>query len=81
MQGLIVFWLLIKSVMMEKVIGVDMTSEMVEKVKDNARKGNYTNVEFQLGEIENLPLDDNSVDVVISNCVINLSPDKERVFK
>lgn len=57
-----------------KVIGVDMTPEMVEK-------GNYDNVEFRLGEIENLPVADNSVDVVISNCVINLSPDKRRVFK
>jgi SAM-dependent methyltransferase len=64
-----------------KVIGVDMTPEMLEKARDNARKGNYSNVEFRLGEIENLPAADNSVDVVISNCVINLSPDKERVFK
>ncbi|ADI73655.1 Methyltransferase type 11 [Methanohalobium evestigatum Z-7303] len=62
------------------VIGVDMTPDMVEKAKNNAVKDNYTNVEFRLGEIENLPLDDNSVDVVISNCVINLSPDKEKVF-
>lgn len=64
-----------------KVIGVDMTPDMVEKAKENARKSNYTNVEFRLGEIENLPLDDNCVDVVISNCVINLSPDKKRVFE
>ena len=63
-----------------KVIGVDMTPEMVEKARENARKGNYGNVEFRLGEIENIPAGDNSVDVVISNCVINLSPDKERVF-
>ncbi len=63
-----------------KVIGVDMTPEMVEKARENAEKGTYGNVEFRLGEIENLPLADNSVDVVISNCVINLSPDKGRVF-
>jgi ubiquinone/menaquinone biosynthesis C-methylase UbiE len=64
-----------------KVIGVDMTPEMVDKARENARKGNYKNVEFRLGEIENLPVADNSVDVVISNCVINLSPDKKRVFQ
>ena len=63
-----------------RVIGVDMTPEMVEKARANAKKGSYSNVEFRLGEIENLPVADNSVDVVISNCVINLSPDKERVF-
>lgn len=63
-----------------KVIGVDMTPEMVEKARDNARKGGYENVEFRLGEIENLPVADNYGDVVISNCVINLSPDKNRVF-
>jgi len=63
------------------VIGVDMTAEMVEKARGNARKGNYHNVEFRLGEIENLPVADNSVDVVISNCVINLSLDKGRVFE
>jgi ubiquinone/menaquinone biosynthesis C-methylase UbiE len=64
-----------------RVIGVDMTPEMVAKAKENARKGNYTNVEFKLGEIETLPVDDSSVNVIISNCVINLSPDKEQVFK
>lgn len=64
-----------------RVIGVDMTPEMIEKARENTRKGNYDNVEFRLGEIENLPLADNLVDVVISNCVINLSPDKARVFK
>lgn len=64
-----------------RVIGVDMTAEMVEKARENARKGDYRNVEFRLGEIENLPVADNSVDIVISNCVINLSPDKGRVFK
>jgi len=63
-----------------RVIGVDMTPEMIEKARENARKGNYGNVEFRLGEIENLPVADNSVDVVISNCVINLAPDKRRVF-
>lgn len=64
-----------------KVIGVDMTPEMIDKARENAKKGNYGNVEFRLGEIENLPAADNSVDVVISNCVINLAPDKRRVFK
>jgi arsenite methyltransferase len=64
-----------------RIIGVDMTPEMVEKARDNAGKGNYANVEFRLGEIENLPVGDNSVDAVISNCVINLSPNKKRVFQ
>jgi len=63
-----------------RVIGVDMTPEMVGKARENARKGNYENVELRLGEIENLPAADGSVDAVISNCVINLSTDKERVF-
>ena len=63
-----------------RVIGVDMTAEMIERARENRRKGNYRNVEFRLGEIENLPVADNSVDVVISNCVVNLSPDKKRVF-
>jgi arsenite methyltransferase len=63
-----------------KVIGIDMTSEMVEKARENATKGDFKNVEFRLGEIENLPVADNSVDVIVSNCVINLSPDKQRVF-
>ena len=64
-----------------RVIGVDMTPEMVVKAKENAKKGKYTNVEFRLGEIEKLPVEGNSIDVIISNCVINLSPDKEQVFK
>lgn len=63
------------------VIGVDMTPEMVSKARENARKGGYENVEFRLGEIEHLPIADNSVDVIISNCVINLSPDKAQVFR
>jgi arsenite methyltransferase len=63
-----------------RVIGVDMTPEMIEKARENGKKGNYTNVEFRLGEIEHLPAADNSVDAVISNCVINLSPDKKGVF-
>ncbi|MGB8658310.1 MAG: arsenite methyltransferase [Candidatus Zixiibacteriota bacterium] len=63
------------------VIGVDMTPEMIRKARANARKGGYRNVEFRVGEIENLPVEDESVDVIISNCVINLSPDKERVFQ
>ena len=64
-----------------RVIGVDMTPEMIDKARANARKSKYTNVEFRLGEIENLPVADNSVNVIISNCVINLSPDKKRVFE
>jgi len=64
-----------------RVIGVDMTPEMIERARENAKKANYINVEFRLGEIENLPVADNSVDVVISNCVINLAPDKRKVFK
>lgn len=64
-----------------RVIGIDMTPEMVDRAREAARKGNYWNVEFRLGEIENLPVADNSVDVIISNCVINLSPNKKRVFE
>lgn len=64
-----------------KVIGVDMTPEMLDRARANAKKGNYKNVEFRLGEIENIPVADNSVDAVISNCVINLSNDKGRVFE
>jgi arsenite methyltransferase len=62
------------------VIGVDMTPAMVSKARSNAATGGYSNVEFRLGEIEHLPVADQAVDVIISNCVINLSPDKERVF-
>ena len=64
-----------------RVIGVDMTHEMLEKARENANKGGYSNVEFRLGEIEHLPVADNSVDLVISNCVINLSTDKPQVFR
>ena len=64
-----------------RVIGVDMTPEMLDKARGNARKGKYENVEFRLGEIENLPVADDTVDVIISNCVINLSPNKKRVFE
>ncbi|MFO7650637.1 MAG: arsenite methyltransferase [bacterium] len=64
-----------------RVIGVDMTPEMLEKARDNVRKSAYANVEFRLGEIEHLPVADSSVDCVISNCVINLSPDKPQVFR
>ncbi len=63
-----------------RVIGVDMTPAMVDRARENARTGGYTNVEFRLGEIEALPIADASVDLIISNCVINLSPEKERVF-
>jgi arsenite methyltransferase len=64
-----------------RVIGVDMTPEMVTKARNNARRVEATNVEFRLGEIEHLPVPDESVDVIISNCVINLSPDKGAVFR
>ena len=64
-----------------KVIGMDMTPEMVQKARANAKKLQVSNVDFRLGKIEELPVSDNSVDVVISNCVINLSPDKSAVFK
>lgn len=64
-----------------KVIGVDITPEMVAQAKKNAEKGSYKNVEFKVGEIENLPIENDSVDLIISNCVINLSNQKERVFK
>src|SRR5215510_14208672 len=63
-----------------KVIGVDMTHEMLNKARQNAQKNGFTNVEFRLGEIEALPVADNGIDVIISNCVINLSPEKQRVF-
>lgn len=63
-----------------RVIGVDMTTEMIEKARANADKGGYGNVEFRLGEIEELPVADAAADVIISNCVINLSPDKPGVF-
>lgn len=63
-----------------KVIGVDMTAEMIERARKNAAKFGFTNVEFRYGDIENLPVADASVDVVISNCVINLVPDKSRVY-
>lgn len=63
-----------------KVIGVDMTPEMIDKARGNAAKGRYDNVDFRLGQIEQLPVAGESVDVIISNCVINLSPEKARVF-
>lgn len=64
-----------------KVIGVDMTHEMLYKARANAEKGGYLNTEFRLGEIEHLPIANDSADVIISNCVINLSPNKRRVFE
>lgn len=64
-----------------KVIGVDMTEEMVEKARENVKNQGILNIEFVLGDIENLPLKDNSIDVIISNCVINLAPDKAKTFK
>jgi len=63
-----------------KVIGVDMTQEMLDKARENILKGDYKNVEFRLGEIDNLPVADNYIDLIISNCVINLVPYKKRVF-
>lgn len=63
------------------VIGVDMTPEMVSKARANAEKAGYRNVDFRLGEIENLPVADAVIDVIISNCVINLSPEKAKVFQ
>ncbi|RJX32047.1 MAG: methyltransferase domain-containing protein [Oxalobacter sp.] len=63
-----------------RVIGVDMTPEMISKARANAVTGGYANTEFRLGEIEHIPAGDNSVDVIMSNCVINLSPDKQQVF-
>lgn len=64
-----------------RVIGVDMTASMIERARANAKKANLTNTEFRLGEIEHLPVADGSVDVIISNCVVNLSPDKPQVFR
>ena len=64
-----------------KVIGIDMTQEMIEKAQDNALKYGYSNVEFRLGDIEALPVENKSVNLIISNCVINLAPDKEKVFR
>lgn len=63
------------------VIGIDMTPEMIEKVRENGKKNNIENVEFRLGEIKHLPVSDEAIDVIISNCVINLSPDKQQVFE
>jgi ubiquinone/menaquinone biosynthesis C-methylase UbiE len=64
-----------------RAIGVDMTAEMINKSRALATKYGYQNVEFRLGEIESLPIENKSIDVIISNCVINLSPDKEKVFQ
>lgn len=64
-----------------RVIGVDMTPAMVERARDNAKRGGYANVEFRLGEIEHLPVADGSVDAILSNCVVNLSPEKAQVFR
>jgi arsenite methyltransferase len=64
-----------------KVIGVDMTEEMITRAEKNKRKLGYTNVEFRFGEIENLPIDNDTMDVVISNCVLNLVPDKNKAFR
>ena len=64
-----------------KAIGVDMTEEMVQKAQSLAQKHGYDNIEFRLGEIEALPIEDDSIDIIISNCVINLAPDKSKVFR
>ncbi len=63
-----------------RVIGIDMTPEMIDKARENAKKGDFNNVEFRLGEIEHLPVPDNTADLIISYCVINLAPDKGKVF-
>ena len=63
-----------------KVIGIDMTEDMLKKANSNAKKGGFNNVEFRLGDIENIPLEDNIADCIISNCVINLAEDKQKVF-
>jgi SAM-dependent methyltransferase len=63
-----------------RVIGIDMTPQMVAQARANAAKGDYANVEFRLGDIENMPVESNSVDLVISNCVLNLVPDKGKAF-
>jgi arsenite methyltransferase len=63
-----------------RVVGIDMTEEMVEKAKTNVAKLGFSNVEFRLGDIENMPVNDNTADVVISNCVLNLVPDKKKAF-
>src|SRR5579864_295549 len=64
-----------------RVLGVDMTPEMITKARQNARRIEAANVDFRLGEIEHLPIADSSIDVVLSNCVINLSPDKAAVYR
>ncbi|MCJ7445444.1 MAG: arsenite methyltransferase [Methanotrichaceae archaeon] len=64
-----------------KIIGVDMTTEMVERARANAKNGGFTNIDFRQGDLENMPVADNYVDVIISNCVINLVPNKKRAFK
>jgi SAM-dependent methyltransferase len=63
-----------------KVIGVDFSKEMIKKANSNAKKYGYKNVEFKYGDIEKLPIENNSIDIIISNCVINLAPDKDKVF-
>ena len=64
-----------------KVIGIDFSDEMINRARENARKYKYNNVEFRQGDIEKLPVEDRSIDVIISNCVINLAPDKDKVFR
>ena len=63
-----------------RAIGIDMTEEMLEKARKNAQKSGFKNVEFRLGDIENIPVEDNSADCIISNCVINLAENKQKVF-
>ena len=66
---------------MGKIIGVDMTEAMIEKAKLNQEKLGYRNIDFRLGDLEDLPVADNEIDVVVSNCVLNLVPDKHKAFK
>ncbi|MCK5257849.1 MAG: methyltransferase domain-containing protein, partial [Deltaproteobacteria bacterium] len=64
-----------------RVIGIDMTPEMIERGKENVEKAGVDNVEFRLGEAESMPIENETVDLIVSNCVINLSPDKKKVFQ
>ncbi len=79
--GLDVFMMAKKVGKSGKVIGLDLSKEMIKKAKDNAKRLNIDNVEFRLGDIEDMPIESDYIDLIISNCVINLAPDKEKVFR